>query len=84
MTSKEGINMIVALRNLARDLALALADEAMYVESLSRDGSSDPPSEYTLQLLARARTELHLERQFDELDNLKPMLARLPQGDSGE
>lgn len=58
------------LKRFAQQLALALADEAMYLENYCDEG----PTENTMNLLSRARTELDLEKQFDEGDSLKPLL----------
>ena len=61
------------LKRFAQDLALALADEAMYLEQLAKVDDTEPPSDHTLKLLARARTELEMEKQFDDLDSLTPI-----------
>lgn len=69
----------IEVYNLARDLALALADETMYLENLGKVSGCDGPSENSLRLLAQARNELNLAEQFDELDGLKWTVIKTPE-----
>lgn len=51
------------LSNLAKKLALALADEVAFV-------GDEHAAEASLGVLSEARTRLGLEKEFDEIDSL--------------
>ncbi len=57
-------NKIFDMKNFAKELALALADEVIFL-------GEDNCTEQSIKLLAQARERLELSEEFDRLDSLK-------------